>query len=124
LNDPTQWKSSGKTRKTVPTNTDKPSTSNSVGNNNKLNVVTNNNKTCEKKSSQTTNNPNTHTLDYNLIEDMKKTKDGISMFDIFSLPQQCEILNDAFKPDDAQKNMVTDTDNTFSEDEVHVIHKL
>jgi hypothetical protein len=45
--------------KVVPANTDKPSTSNSVGNNTKLNTTVNNNKTCEPKSSQTMNNPNT-----------------------------------------------------------------
>jgi hypothetical protein len=57
-------------------------------------------------------------LDYNVIEDMKKTKANISMFDICSLPQQCELLNDAFNPNDAHKRMVVVTDNTLPEDEV------
>ena len=42
---------------------------------------------------------------------MKKTKDNISMFDIFSLPQQRDILRDAFKDDNSQKKIMAVTDN-------------
>jgi hypothetical protein len=34
----------------------------------------------------TTSRPEMHTLDYNVIEDMKKTKANISMYDICTLP--------------------------------------
>jgi hypothetical protein len=74
-------------------------------------MVPNNDKTCEPKSNQTINNSNTCTLDYNVIEDMKKTKSNISMFDICSLPQQRELLHDAFNPDDAQKRSIVVTEN-------------
>jgi hypothetical protein len=47
------------------------------------------------------NDSNTCALDYNVVEDMKKMKENISMFDICSLPQQRELLHDAFSPDDA-----------------------
>jgi len=39
-------------------------------------------------------------IDYNVIEDMKKTKDNISMFDICSLAQQHELLHNASKSHD------------------------
>jgi hypothetical protein len=87
LNDSTQGKTNGKTRKKFLASTNKPSTSNSTGNNTEINVVPNNNKTCKLKDSQKMNNTNTHTLDYNVIKDMKKMKSNIFMFDICSLPQ-------------------------------------
>jgi hypothetical protein len=73
-NDTTQVKINNKKRKFTPTNIDKPSTSASTRNNTKLNMVPNNNKTCEPKFKQTMNDSNTCSLDYNVIEDMKKTK--------------------------------------------------
>jgi len=64
-------------------------------------MVANNKKTCKLKFSQTINDSNTRALEHNVIEDMKKTKENISMFDICSLPQQCELLHDAFNLNDA-----------------------
>jgi hypothetical protein len=64
-------------------------------------MVPNNDKTYEPKFSQTIKDSNTHALDYNVIEDMKKIKSNMSMFDIYSLPHQCELLHDAFNLNDA-----------------------
>jgi hypothetical protein len=89
-NDPTQGKTSGKTNKASPTNTNKPSTSSSAGNNTKLNMVPNNDNTCELKSSQMVSNPNVLTLEYNVIEDMNKMISNFSMFHIYSLTQHHE----------------------------------
>jgi hypothetical protein len=82
-------KTNNKTGKTVVANKDKPSMSSTIGNNEKV---------IQGKSGQAKDDSNLHALYYNVIEDMKKIKANISMFDIFSLPQQRELLHDAFKP--------------------------
>jgi hypothetical protein len=109
---------------TVPANIDKPSTSNSVGNNTKPNTAGTNNKTCETKSNQTMNKSNMHALDYNVIEDMKKTKANISMFDICSLPQQHDLLHDAFNPNNSQKKIIATTENIPLNVESKEVHKV
>jgi hypothetical protein len=86
-------KSNNKTGICFVENKYKPSMSNTIGNNEKV---------IQGKPRQVKENSNLHALDYNVIEDMKKIKSNISMFDIFSLPQQCELLHDAFKPHDTQ----------------------
>jgi len=96
-------KTSDKSGKIVPSNTNKLSTSNPVGNNIKLKITVNNSTTCELKSIQTVSNPNMHALDYNVIDDMIKMKANISMFDICSIPQQRDLLYAAFNPNNAQK---------------------
>jgi hypothetical protein len=93
-------KTNNKIGKIVLANKDKPSTSDSTGNDTKIDLITDN-KIVEKKYGHAINN-----LDYNVIEDMKKTKANISMFDICSLTQQHELLHDAFKPHDTQKGTV------------------
>jgi len=123
-NEPPASKASGKTNKILQTNTNELSTPSSTGNSTRLNAIPNNDKTSEPKTSQTMDNTNPHALDYNVIEDMKKTKANISMFDIYSLSQQHELLNDAFNPNDTQKRMVVVTDNSLSKDGVHEIHKV
>jgi hypothetical protein len=44
-----------------------------------------------------------HSLDYNAIEDMKKTKANISIFDISSLPQQRDMIINTFKSPPSQQ---------------------
>jgi hypothetical protein len=84
-----QEKTNNKIDKTIVANKDKPSTSSTIGNNEKVN---------HDKSGQAKDDSNLHALDYNVIKDMKKIKANISMFDICSLPQQHELLHDVFKP--------------------------
>jgi len=69
-------------------NKDKPSTSSTIKNDEKV---------IQGKFGKVNNDSNSHALDYNVIKDMKKIKHNISMFDIFSLLKQCELLHDAFK---------------------------
>jgi hypothetical protein len=88
----TQGKTNNKAGKTILANKDKPSTSGSTGNDTKINLTTYNENVVEKKYGHTINN-----LDYNVIEDMKKTKDNISMFDICSLTQQREAPTRCFQ---------------------------
>jgi len=51
-----------------------------------------------------------------MIEDMKKTKSNISMFDLYSLPQQRELLHDVFNH--AQKSTIVVTKNILLKNEV------
>jgi hypothetical protein len=67
-----------KTGKCVVENKDKPSVSRTIGNNQKV---------IQGKPVKSKKDSNSHALGYNVIEDMKKIKSNISMFDIFSLPQ-------------------------------------
>jgi hypothetical protein len=110
--------------KAISANTNKPSTSNPVVNNTELNAIVNNSKKCDPKSRQTMNNPNTHALDYNVIEDVKNTKANISMLDICSLQQQRDLIHDAFNPDNTQKNIVANADNILPNEELHEVHKV
>jgi hypothetical protein len=71
-------------------------------------------KVIKKEYGQVINDPNLRTLDYNFIEETKKMKDNILMFNMFSLTQQCELLHDAFKPHDAHKNIVVSTESVVS----------
>jgi hypothetical protein len=90
-------KTNNKTGKNVIENKDKPSTSS---------IIKNDEKVIQGKSGQVNNDSNSHALDYNVIEDMKKIKANISMFDICSLPQQRELLHDAFKPHETQTKLL------------------
>jgi hypothetical protein len=86
-------KPNNKTGKNVVADKDKPRTSS---------IVENNEKVIQGKSGQVNNDSNSHALDYNVIEDMKKIKSNISIFDICSIPKQREILHDAFKPQETR----------------------
>jgi hypothetical protein len=46
-------------------------------------------------------------MDYNVIEDMKKTKENVSIFDICNIPQQRDLILQTFKTslDVPQKTM-------------------
>jgi hypothetical protein len=51
-------------------------------------------------------------LEYNIIEDLKKTKDNISPYDIFALSQQCYLIIDTFNSNESQKKTVVVMKNT------------
>jgi hypothetical protein len=78
----------------------------------------------QEKYGQAKNDSNSHTLDYNVIEDMKKIKANISMFDIFSLPQQRELLHDAFKPHETQTKTIAATESLIPGNDAQEIHKV
>jgi hypothetical protein len=82
-----------------------------------------NSKTCEPKSNPI-RKPNMHAFDYNVIEDMKKTKANISMFDICSLPQQHDLLHDTFNPNNSQKKIIATTDSIPPNIEPKEVHKV
>jgi hypothetical protein len=51
-------------------------------------------------------------LEYNIIEDLKKTKANISLYDICALPQQRDLILDTFNPNNSQKKTIVVIDNT------------
>jgi hypothetical protein len=70
------------------------------------------------------NNPNMHAIGYNIIEDMKNTKNNISMLDICSLTQQHDLLDDSFNPNNAHKKIIVTNDNIPLNDETKEVHKV
>jgi hypothetical protein len=58
------------------------------------------------QENKTPNRYETHALEYNVIEDLKKTKANISLYDICALPQQRDLILDTFKSTNPQKNIV------------------
>jgi len=115
----TPGKTNNKNGKPILENKDKPRTFGSTRNDSKINLTTDNEKIVEKKFGHAINN-----LDYNLIEELKKTKSNIFMFYIYYLTQQCEIMCDAFKPHDTQKGTVVATKIIILESDAHEIHKV
>jgi hypothetical protein len=108
-------KINNKTGKIVVANKDKPNTSSTVGNNEKV---------IQGKSAQDRDDSNLHALDYNVIEYMKKIKVNIFMFDIFSLPQQRELLHDSFKPHETQAETIIVVEILASGNDTPEIHKV
>jgi hypothetical protein len=57
------------------------------------------------------NSSTTQSMEYNVIEDMKNTKENVSMYDICTLPQQRDLIMNTFKslPVHNRKPLLLDT---------------
>jgi hypothetical protein len=108
-------KTNNKIGKIVVANKGKPST---------FSTTENNEKVIQEKFEHAKNDSSSHTLDYNVIEDMKKIKDNISMFDIFPLPQQSELLHDAFKLHETETKTIEVVESLIPGNNAQGIHKV
>jgi hypothetical protein len=79
-------------------NNSKPSTFTLTMTSNKPNTPMANIQPNGSQPSATTSKPKMCALDYNVIEDMKKTKANISMYDIFTLLQHHDLILGTFNP--------------------------
>jgi hypothetical protein len=132
---------------TPPITTSKPSTSSPITSSDKSNTIfpSNNNKygipnlsanntkpdnpkTISKdknpQSNTKTNKPEMCALEYIIIQDMRKTKDNISMYDICTLPQQRDLLIDTFNANNCKKKDTAAIDNSSKTTEVKSIHTV
>jgi len=64
------------------------------------------------QANKTLNIFETHALEYNVIEYIKKTKYIISLYDICALPKQRDLILETFKSTNPQKMFVVVTNNT------------
>jgi hypothetical protein len=124
LNPSTPIPTNSKSNTIVSTNNKKYSTSNPVVNNINPNNPTTNNKANNLQPNTTTNKPETHALEYSVIEYMKKTKANISMYDICTLPQQCVLLPDTFNFDNTQKKTDVATNNISKTTKTKAMHTV
>jgi hypothetical protein len=95
---------------TPPIPTQKPNTP--TPSNNKPNTSPTINKPDTSQVNKTPRKPKTHTLEYNITGDLKKTKANISSYDICALPQQHELILDTFNPNSSQKKIIVVTEIT------------
>jgi len=67
---------------------------------NKPNTTSTINKPSSSKDSISTSKPNTHSLEYNVIEYLKKIKANISFYDICTLSQQRDMILETLNPNE------------------------
>jgi hypothetical protein len=78
----------------------KPSISTQEKPRNKPNTMSTINNPSSSKESITTSKPNTHALEYNVIEYLKQIKANISLYDICTLSQQCDLILVTLNPNE------------------------
>jgi len=94
-----------------------------VDNINPNNMKTNGKVNCLQQD-RTTNKLETGALEYSVIEYMKKTKANISMYDICTLLQQCDLLLESFNVGNSQNKCIPTTKNNSKTSETKAIHTV
>jgi rubrerythrin len=121
---PTLSTTSDKSNTFFSSNNKKSSTLNPTANSSKPRNITSNNKDKTPQPNTTTNKPETCSLEYSVIEDMNKTKENISMYDIYTLPQQRNLVIDNFNTTKSQKKKNPTIDNGSKIAKTKAIHRV